>query len=233
MVLYATGCAIAADGEALYAQHCAVCHTVDGAGFPPNIPALAGSQGLEDPFTLVANTHAGGAYMPPFPTLGAEEIAAIASYVRGAWGNGLSPVTTEEVAALMEEVADPDAPELRSIWDGVYTREQAARGQQMARAACGLCHGSRMNGVPDDNDMRPGPPLARAYFLRVWDGRTLGSFFTYSKWTMPQANPGFLPDEDYAAIVAYALSLTGAPAGSTPLPTSARELGYIMIGPKP
>jgi mono/diheme cytochrome c family protein len=205
MVLYATGCAIAADGEALYAQHCAVCHTVDGAGFPPNIPALAGSQGLEDPFTLVANTHAGGAYMPPFPTLGAEEIAAIASYVRGAWGNGLSPVTTEEVAALMEEVADPDAPELRSIWDGVYTREQAARGQQMARA----------------------------YFLRVWDGRTLGSFFTYSKWTMPQANPGFLPDEDYAAIVAYALSLTGAPAGSTPLPTSARELGYIMIGPKP
>ncbi|MCC6306213.1 MAG: c-type cytochrome [Rhodobacteraceae bacterium] len=233
LALAPAGAAPAADGEALYVQNCALCHTVDGRGFPPGIPALKGSANLADPFTLVANTHAGGAYMPPFPALGAEEIAAIATYVRGAWGNGLGPVTTEEVAALMATTADAAAPAPRTIWDGVYSRDQAARGQQVARGACGLCHGSRLNGVPDDNDMKPGPPLARAYFLRVWDGRTLGAAFTYSKWTMPQANPGFLPDEDYAAVVAYMLSLTGAPPGAEPLPADARALGYITIGPKP
>jgi mono/diheme cytochrome c family protein len=221
-------------GAELYARHCAICHQANGAGFPPGIPALNGSYALEDAYTLVANTHVGGFYMPAFPELDAAEIAAIAGYVRNAWDNAHGEVTVEEVAALMEEAAG-DMPQVtqRSIWDGVYTRDQARRGQELARAACGMCHGTRMNGVPDDNDMRAGPPLARAYFLREWEGRSLGTLFTYSKWTMPQANPGFLPDEDYAAIIAFTLSLTDVPPGRQELPADAVTLGHIMIGPRP
>lgn len=221
-------------GVALYAQHCAICHQANGAGHPPGIPALNGSYALEDAYALVANTHVGGFYMPAFPELDAAEIAAIAGYVRNAWDNAHGEVAVEEVAALMEEAAG-DMPQVtqRSIWDGVYTRDQARRGQELARAACGMCHGTRMNGVPDDNDMRAGPPLARAYFLREWEGRSLGTLFTYSKWTMPQANPGFLPDEDYAAIIAFTLSLTDVPPGRQELPADAVTLGHIMIGPRP
>lgn len=224
-----------ADGEALYTRHCLVCHRANGFGYPPGIPALAGSENLEDAYRIVWNIHMGQGYMPPFPGLGPEQIAALATYVRGAWGNGLDPVSTETVNELLEEIGPAEEPEIaaRSIWDGVYTRAQAERGQQVTRAACGLCHGSRLNGVPDDNDMTAGPPLARAYFLRVWEGRTLGSLLGYSRWTMPVANPGFLSDEDYAAIIAYQLALTGAPAGATPLPADVRTLGHITIGPKP
>lgn len=224
----------APDGVELYQSECAICHRDNGRGFPPGIPALDGSPSLEDPYVLVANTHIGGAYMPPFPDLTAEQIAAIADHVRNAWGNDHGTVAVEEVAALMEEAAGfADEYPRRSIWDGVYTRAQARRGQGLARSACGMCHGTRMNGVPDDNDMVAGPPLARAYFLREWEGQSMGVVFTYSKWTMPQANPGFLPDEDYAAIMAYMLSLTGAPEGREELPDSAVALGHIIIGPEP
>ncbi len=223
----------ASDGMELFGTHCAICHQASGTGYPPAIPPLNGSQNLDDPYTLVSFVHSGGAYMPPFPTLDAADITAIADYVRGAWSNSLPPVSQDEVAGIMAEVAYPDVPELRTIWDGVYTRAQAEQGMQVTRGACGLCHGTRLNGAPDDNDMVPGPPLARAYFIREWNGRTLGSVFSYSRATMPKANPGFLSDEEYAAIIAYMLQASGAPAGQTELPADPQALGYIMIEPQP
>lgn len=218
-------------GADLYARHCAACHRPEGNAYPPRIPALRGSASLEDLWILVKNVREGGGMMPPFPTLTTEDIAAVASYVRTSWGNGFGPVTPDAVAALEADFAPPG--ETRTIWDGVYTEEQAAHGKAVFTAPCGLCHGSRLNGAPDDQDMVPAPPLARDKFLRVWNGRSLGALFSYSLNTMPQANPGFLPEEDYLGIIAHMLATSGAPAGDTPLPPDVIALGHILIVPKP
>lgn len=219
-----------AHGADLYAANCALCHGREGNGLMPRIPPLRGSANLEDPFVLVKNVREGGAMMPPFPTFSTEDIAAVASYVRAQWGNNMGAITPEEVAAIEAELAP--APETRSIWDGVFTQQQADRGRAVFTAPCGQCHGSRLNGAPDDQDMVPAPPLARANFLRVWDGRTLGALYSYTYNTMPKSNPGFLPEEDYLAIIAHMLATSGAEPGDTPLPPDVIELGHILITPK-
>lgn len=223
--------AIMEQGKAIFEAQCAICHKPDGSGTRDVFPALAGNENLSDIFPLVSNVHQGGAVMAPVPTLDDKEIAAIASYVRNSWGNGFGGVTAAEVAAVRSELEPP--LEIRTIWDGVFTQEQADRGKAVFGSPCGLCHGGRLNGVPDDQDMLPAPPLARLNFLRSWDGRTLGALYSYTRWTMPKSNPGFLPEEDYIAIVAHMLATSGAPAGDTPLSTDVRELGHVLIGPAP
>jgi len=50
---------------------------------------------------------------------------------------------------------------------------------------------------------------------------------------MPKSNPGFMSEEDYLAIVAHMLAMSGAPAGDVPLQDDVVALGHIVIGPKP
>jgi mono/diheme cytochrome c family protein len=169
--------------------------------------------------------------MPPFPQLDDTQLAAVATYIRNSWGNSFGGVSPEEVTAIRADLGPAEAT--RTIWDGVYTEDQAERGNEVYRSSCGTCHGTRLNGVPDDQDMSPAPPLARANFLRNWDQRSLGSVFAYSHSTMPLSNPGFLTQEQYADIVALMLSTTGAPAGDEELPPDHVALGHIIITPQP
>lgn len=77
-------------GETTYMAHCAACHQPTGLGLPPTFPALKGSavatQGsVTDHITLVVN---GKGMMPPFgKQLSLQEIAALVTYERNAWGN--------------------------------------------------------------------------------------------------------------------------------------------------
>ena len=220
-----------AEGQALYEANCALCHQSTGAGRPPTFPDLRGNDILSDPYVLVSKISQGLGNMPPFPTLSAADITALATYVSTAWGNSYAAPTEEEVETILADFPPPADP--LSIWDGVYTTAQADRGAQVYRAPCGICHGTRLNGAPDDNDMVPGPALARQNFLRVWDGRSLGMLYTYTLSTMPQSNPGFLPPEDYAAIIAHMLAVSGAPPGEAELPADTWALGHISIVPEP
>jgi hypothetical protein len=63
-----------------------------------------------------------------------------------------------------------------------------------------------------------GPPLAGEAFSTVWARRSVRALFDSAK-TMPPANPGSLPDETYASIVAYILQVNGYAAGGTALTT--------------
>ncbi len=104
-----------AHGQALYKDHCAACHGADGeGGSGPNgvvyVP-LAGDRKvlLETPANLIHIVVNGGfppttagdprPYgMPPFgPSLTDAEIALLASYVRGSWGNAAPPVSALDV----------------------------------------------------------------------------------------------------------------------------------------
>ncbi|MCE2515961.1 MAG: cytochrome c [Acidobacteria bacterium] len=128
------------------------------------------------------------------------------------------------VAAQDESAAAPG-----SVWDGVFTEAQAARGRLTYAGACGLCHGRRLNGAPDDPDMVSTPPLARARFLREWEGRSLGALLAYTRLTMPEDNPGSLTDAEYVDVIAYMLSVSRMPAGDGELPADARRLADIVI----
>ena len=217
-------------GQQLYETRCARCHGAAGDGSPPTFPALSGNDRLADAARIVTVLREGSGSMPPFPALTAAETSSVATYVRNAWTNDFGGVTTNEVAALAG--APADAEPVASVWDGVFTAGQAARGRLAYSGGCGFCHGRRLNGAPDDPDMRSTPPLARARFLREWDGRSLASLFEYTRVTMPEDNPASFTDEEYADVIAYMLSVSGMPAGDDELPADSQSLARIVIRPR-
>lgn len=104
------------DGKALFEGKatCVNCHQADGKGVPGVFPPLAGNPRVQEgDGSYVAHTIIHGrsgeisvhgkvfnAVMPPVGTqqgLSDAEIAAVASYVRGAWGNQATTVTEEVV----------------------------------------------------------------------------------------------------------------------------------------
>lgn len=90
--------AMAADGEAVFKQQCAMCHGPEGKGMQYVAPALKGNEWVTaaDAAAIVktvregragdAKRHAADfpAVMPPFPQLSDDEVAAVAAYVQGA-----------------------------------------------------------------------------------------------------------------------------------------------------
>ena len=214
-------------GQQLYQENCAFCHQDSGVGDPPRFPALSDNDRLGDAVRIVRSIHQGGRRMPPFPHLTAEEISSLANYIRNAWANDFSTVTTEEVATVLEGFGKTGP--MASVWDGVFTEAQATRGQAVYRGACGLCHGRRLNGAPDDPDMRSTPPLARARFLRVWEGRSLAALFEYARVTMPEDNPNSLTDQEHVDVIAYMLTVGGMPTGDDELQPDPQSLARVVI----
>ena len=218
-------------GQQLYLKNCALCHRDSGAGDSPTFPALGGTDQLVDPLRVVRTIRLGRERMPPFPGLTAQEVSALVNYVRTAWANDPRSVTTEEVAVVLDGFADIGPME--SVWDGVFTEAQAGRGETVYSGACATCHGSRLNGAPDDPDMRSTPPLARARFLRVWEGRSLATLFEYTRATMPEDNPDSMTEQDYVDVIAYMLSVGGMPAGDDELQPDPQSLARVVIRPRP
>ncbi len=110
-------------GAQLYAA-CAGCHQPSGLGSDAlNFPPLAGSEfvlrekpdwmirimldAVEGPITVKGKTYDNPAMTPFRGALNENQIAAIATYVRGNkdWGNNASHVTPAQVKAIMEATA--------------------------------------------------------------------------------------------------------------------------------
>lgn len=95
-------------GQHKYEQLCAACHRIDGKGLPPLYPALKGSSvAVGHPITrhieLILNGVPGSAMQPYKDQLSDNEIAAIATYERNAWGNNTNDeVQPAEVAAVRQ-----------------------------------------------------------------------------------------------------------------------------------
>ena len=109
----------------------------------------------------------------------------------------------------------------RSVWDGVYTLDQAKRGA-LKSGLCTSCHGDGFVGGGSVE-------LAGPEFLSRWEGRTVGDLFDLMRLTMPDDDPGSLPKEQYADLVAYILAVNKFPTGSTEIGTSIEPLKQIRI----
>ena len=99
----------------------------------------------------------------------------------------------------------------RSVWDGVYTEEQAKRGEEVYEKQCSACHGDKLAG------RESAPPLTGGAFFSNWNGLTLGDLFERIRKTMPQNAPGKLSRQQNADILAYMLSFNKFPPGKTEL----------------
>jgi len=114
----------------------------------------------------------------------------------------------------------------KSVWDGVYTADQAKRGRALFTDQCASCHG------PDMNGGEMAPPLAGSAFLSNWDGETAGSLEERIRITMPQGAEGTLSRQQVVDIVASILAANDAPAGDTELPKELEILKLIQITAK-
>ncbi|MGB5249146.1 MAG: cytochrome c oxidase subunit II [Gammaproteobacteria bacterium] len=91
-------------GELLYNTHCAACHQANGKGLPPTFPAIAGSMvatGDIGPHIDISINGRPGTAMAAFgPQLSDQELAAIVTYQRNAFGNDTGDVVApDEIAA--------------------------------------------------------------------------------------------------------------------------------------
>ena len=128
----------------------------------------------------------------------------------------------------------------RSVSDGVYTTQQAQRGQPLYRQYCAYCHGPELEGrtdfpppPPDPLPLRfkPGsPPLKGATFASNWTGLSLGDLFERNRISMPQDRQGSLSRQQNADILAYVLQENGYSPGNGELGLTKEALDTIRIG---
>jgi cytochrome c553 len=107
----------------------------------------------------------------------------------------------------------------KSVWQGVYTEAQAARGDSEHQTNCSACHGTEK--------------YAGDAFVTAWVGRTAFDLFDQIKTTMPDDNPGGLSVQQYTDIVAYIFKVNGMPAGADSLPADPEAMRRIKIDAKP
>lgn len=129
---------------------------------------------------------------------------------------------------FMLGVTHAQAPpaEARSVWDGVYTEEQAKRGEPVYHKECAPCHGDMLTGGESS------PPLSGGAFQANWNGLTLGDLFDRIRKTMPQSAPGRLTRQQDADVLAFMLSVNKFPPGKTELYRQSEMLKEIRFETK-
>jgi len=116
------------------------------------------------------------------------------------------------------------AQEKRSVWDGVYSEEQAARGKDEYEYNCGNCHIHDLSG----DSIKDVPALAGPDFMAKWAGKSVKELLDYMATNMPQDSRGTLGAKTYADIAAYVLKVNTFPAGAEALADSPRLASTIV-----
>jgi S-disulfanyl-L-cysteine oxidoreductase SoxD len=110
--------------------------------------------------------------------------------------------------------------------DGIYSADQAKRGEAIYQKQCVSCHGAAMDGAG------PYPPLSGDEFLNKYEGQPTVTLYDMVQKLMPATNPGSLSRGDAADVLAYILSFNKFPAGKTDLPNDEESLKKLVL-PKP
>jgi len=109
----------------------------------------------------------------------------------------------------------------RTVWDGVYTEAQAARGITAFGQSCGGCHTLAAEGKS---------PLAGEPFWKSFAQKTAGDLLEFVSANMPNGTPGSLSEPTYNDLVALILKSNGFPAGTTELGRNA--VADVQIVPR-
>lgn len=106
-------------GKNIYADECSGCHTPNGKGTPNMFPSVNGSPVVQqtDPTTMLRVVLRGARSVgtdgaptaPAMPAFGwylnDDQVAAVVTYVRNAWGNSAPPVSADDVAKTRNDLS--------------------------------------------------------------------------------------------------------------------------------
>ena len=209
-----------AEGSTVYRRRCAPCHGADAKGGPPK------EDYLKAPPNLIDDTYDHG-------SSDGEVFFVIKNgvppeLVMDGWGERLSDTEIWNIVNYLRDTAKKSkaGQTPKTAKDGIYTDEQAQRGQVVYQEKCSACHGDDLSGGGF------APALAADAFLAVWAEKKLKALSGAIKDTMPADKPGSLSAETNADVVAYLLKFNGFPAGQESLPSDSAALEQILI-PKP
>ena len=103
--------------------------------------------------------------------------------------------------------------------DGVYTNEQALRGQNLYEKRCASCHGGGLTGGS-------AAALAGSQFMAKWGqgNHTVDELYYITRTQMPYGAAGTMTAKQYLEVVAYILKANGYSAGSRELSTDSATL---------
>jgi mono/diheme cytochrome c family protein len=109
----------------------------------------------------------------------------------------------------------------RDTTAGVYSAEQAKRGQMVYNEQCSFCHGDDLKG----SDVIPA--LTGEAFSKTYANKPVADLHVKISSSMPATSPGSLTPEQTSDVIAYMFSVYKLPAGATELPAKADELKTI------
>lgn len=111
--------------------------------------------------------------------------------------------------AIVAAAQSTDSTPAATVWQGVYTEAQAARGQIEYATYCASCHRDDLSAY---NDILKG-----RRFMEKYRESSLHLLFDKTKTTMPRGAPASLSDQAYLDIVSYLLKANDFPAGTREL----------------
>ena len=106
----------------------------------------------------------------------------------------------------------------KSVWDGIYTQGQAARGQKVFDGICAQCHAAS--------------DFEGSTFLMNWENSTVYDLFRQVQRTMPMEQPGSLSPQEYIDVISYVFSVNKFPAGDAELDLDEGHLKLIRVEAK-
>jgi mono/diheme cytochrome c family protein len=132
--------AVMAAGRAIYEDTCSACHAPSGEGVPHMFPPLKDNAVaqqsdpstvvrviLEGAMTAVTHERPTPSAMPAFHwKLGDDQIAAVATYVRNAWGNKASPIGAGAVSDMRNAISAMKAAP-QTVGVGIRVQRQQQR----------------------------------------------------------------------------------------------------------
>ena len=123
------------------------------------------------------------------------------------------------VMPLRTHSQDSQSRTSKTVWDGVFSEDQARRGRASYNASCASCHRADLTGYEG--------ALKGQKFIDRWREDALENLYSNIKRSMPRNAPGTLDTATYLDIVAYILEQNGFPAGVSDL--SSDNLKSIQV----
>jgi mono/diheme cytochrome c family protein len=118
----------------------------------------------------------------------------------------------------------------QTVWDGVYTAEQATRGQALYKTHCGYCHRDDLIGGGSEAGA---PALKGPIFTIRWRDQPVADMFVTIGTTMPQNKPDSLTPQVVIDIISYLLKSNNMPPGNAELPADLDALKTVFMEYRP
>jgi len=147
---------------------------------------------------------------------------------------GVPTILALTAAALVTVVLERvDYAAGRTVWDGIYSTAQAARGKEIYTRECLRCHGANLEGGNGTGEglTQGGVSLSSDHFKQNWYSSSVNDLYNKISKTMPAQPPtrtGTLSQQEVVDLISYLLAFNGFPAGMSEL-TYQPELAIIDI----